>query len=110
MDANILIFERMKEELRAGRALNSAVEVGFSRAFTSIRDSNVASLLMSAVLYFFGSGTIKGFAVVLALGVAVSLFSAITVTRTFMRLTARTRLGHHLTWWGIRKSEVRDAA
>jgi preprotein translocase subunit SecD len=110
VDANILIFERMKEELRNGRPLNSAVEVGFSRAFTSIRDSNVASLLMSGVLYVFGSGTIRGFAVVLALGVLVSLFSAITVTRTLMRLTARTRLGKHLTWWGIRKSEERHAA
>ncbi|MSU75921.1 protein translocase subunit SecD [Patescibacteria group bacterium] len=110
VDANILIFERMKEELRSGRPINSAVEVGFSRAFTSIRDSNVASLLMSLVLYTFGSGTIRGFAVVLALGVAVSFFSAITVTRTFVRLTARTRLGKHLTWWGLRKDEVSDAA
>lgn len=110
VDANILIFERMKEELRDGRSLSSSLEVGFSRAFTSIRDSNVASLLMSGVLYVFGSGTIRGFAVVLALGVIVSLFSAITVTRTLMRLTARTRLGNHLSWWGIRKSEERHAA
>ena len=110
VDANILIFERMKEELRAGKSLTTSVEVGFARAFTSIRDSNTASLLMSAVLYVFGSGTIRGFAVVLALGVLVSLFSAITVTRTLMRLTARTRLGHNLRWWGLRKSEVSDAA
>lgn len=110
VDANILIFERMKEELRNGRTLSSAVEIGFSRAFTSIRDSNAASLLMSGVLYVFGSGTIRGFAVVLALGVLVSLFSAITVTRTLMRLTARTRLGNRLSWWGIRKSEERRAA
>lgn len=110
VDANILIFERLKEELRDGRPLNAAAEVGFGRAFTSIRDSNVASLLMSGVLYVFGSGTIRGFAVVLALGVAVSLFSAITVTRTLIRLTARTRLGNHLRWWGLRKSEERHAA
>lgn len=109
VDANILIFERMKEELRDGRPLNAAVEVGFARAFTSIRDSNVASLLMSGVLYVFGSGTIRGFAVVLALGVLVSLFSAITVTRTLMRLTARTRLGNRLSLWGIRKSEEHHA-
>lgn len=105
VDANILIFERMKEELRGGRDLGPAIEVGFARAFTSIRDSNAASLLMSGVLYAFGSGTIRGFAVVLALGVAVSLFSAITVTRTLMRLVGRTRLGDHLGWWGLRKSE-----
>lgn len=110
VDANILIFERMKEELRRGRQLPSAVEIGFSRAFTSIRDSNVASLLMAGVLYAFGSGTIKGFALVLALGVAVSLFSAITVSRTFMRFVARTRLGNKLTLWGLRKEEAKRAA
>lgn len=113
VDANILIFERMKEELRAGRGLPPAIEVGFSRAFLSIRDSNVASLLMAGVLYTFGSGTVRGFAVTLALGVIVSLFTAITVSRTFLRLTARTRFGRHLTWWGLRRKEaveVTDAA
>lgn len=110
IDANVLIFERIKEELRAGKSLTTAIETGFSRAFTSIRDSNTASLLMSAVLYVFGSGTIRGFAVVLALGVLVSLFSAITVTRTFMRVAARTRLGSKLTWWGLRKSEADHVA
>lgn len=110
VDANILIFERMKEELREGRPLTGAIETGFGRAFTSIRDSNAASLLMSAVLYSFGSGTIKGFALVLALGVLVSLFSAITVTRTFMRITARGRLGKRLTLWGLRQKEIDHVA
>ena len=105
VDANILIFERLKEELRAGKALSTAIETGFARAFTSIRDSNTASLLMCAVLYMFGSGTIKGFALVLAIGVLVSLFSAITVTRTFVRVTGRTRLGNNLRLWGLRKGE-----
>ncbi len=109
VDANILIFERMKEELRAGRSLPQAAEAGFTRAFTSIRDSNVASLLLAGVLYTFGSGTIKGFAIVLTLGVLVSLFSAITVTRTFVRLTARTRLGKRLRLWGLRRSEIAHA-
>ncbi|MEX2043424.1 MAG: protein translocase subunit SecD [Patescibacteria group bacterium] len=99
VDANILIFERMREELRDGRSLPTALEVGFSRAFTSIRDSNAASLLMSVVLYAFGSGTIRGFAVVLALGVIVSLFSAITVTRTLMRLAVRTGLAEKRGLW-----------
>ncbi|HEY8109043.1 MAG TPA: protein translocase subunit SecD [Patescibacteria group bacterium] len=107
VDANILIFERMREELRDGRSLPTALEVGFSRAFTSIRDSNAASLLMSAVLYAFGSGTIRGFAIVLALGVAVSLFSAITVTRTLMRLTVRTRLAERPRLWDAPKGGKR---
>jgi preprotein translocase subunit SecD len=110
VDANILIFERMKEELREGRPLGNAIEVGFARAFTSIRDSNMASLLMSAVLWVFGSGTIKGFALVLALGVGVSIFSAITVSRTFIRLVARTRLGKNLRLWGLSKQEAQNVA
>jgi preprotein translocase subunit SecD len=85
VDANILIFERMKEELRKGKPHNVALELGFSRAWDSIRDSNVASLITSAVLYFNGTGPVRGFALTLAVGVLVSLFSAITVTRTLLR-------------------------
>jgi protein-export membrane protein SecD len=90
VDANILVFERMKEELRAGRNLNSAVEAGFSRAWTSIRDSNISTLITCAILFYFGStfgaGAVRGFAITLALGVLINIFTAITVTRTFMRL------------------------
>ncbi len=86
VDANILIFERVKEEIRAGRARDLALELGFSRAWLSIRDSNIASLITSAVLYYFGTGIVKGFAVTLALGVLVSMFSAITVTRTLVNV------------------------
>jgi protein-export membrane protein SecD len=90
VDANILVFERMKEELRAGRSLNSALEAGFSRAWTSIRDSNISTLITCAILFFFGStfgaGAVRGFAITLALGVIINMFTAITVTRTFMRL------------------------
>ncbi len=86
VDANILIFERMKEELRAGKSHETAIELGFSRAWTSIRDSNVSTLITSFVLYEFGTGIVRGFALVLALGVLVSMFSAIVVTRTFLRL------------------------
>jgi protein-export membrane protein SecD len=89
VDANILVFERMKEELRAGRSLRTAMEAGFSRAWTSIRDSNLSTLITCAILYWFGSNfgasIVKGFAITLALGVAVNLFTAITVTRTFIR-------------------------
>ncbi len=85
VDANILIFERMKEEIRKGKQKHTALELGFSRAWDSIRDSNVASLITSLVLYLNGSGPVKGFALTLAVGVIVSMFSAITVTRTFLR-------------------------
>jgi len=90
VDANILIFERMKEELRAGKSLNMAVRAGFSRAWTSIRDSNLSTLLTCVILFWFGSNLgasmVKGFAVTLFLGVVVSMFTAVTVTRTFIRL------------------------
>ena len=88
VDANILVFERMKEELRAGRKLAPAIEAGFSRAWTSIRDSNISTLITCAILFYFGSafgaGSVKGFAMTLALGVIINLFTAITVTRTLM--------------------------
>ena len=86
VDANILIFERMKEEKRLGKSREAAIEIGFSRAWTSIRDSNISTLITSAVLYKFGSGIVRGFALVLAIGVIVSMFSAIIVTRTFLRI------------------------
>ncbi len=89
VDANILIFERMKEEKRLGKPREAAIEIGFSRAWTSIRDSNVSTLITSAVLYKFGSGIVRGFALVLAIGVLVSMFSAIIVTRTFLRIVYR---------------------
>lgn len=86
VDANILIFERMKEERRAGRSWHEALELGFLRAWTSIRDSNISSLITCFVLYQFGTGSIKGFALTLAIGVLVSMFSAIVVTRTLLRV------------------------
>ncbi len=96
VDANILIFERMKEELRRGRPLSSAIDIGFTRAWSSIRDSNVSTLITCAILYWFGdqfgATVIKGFALTLALGVLVSMFSAITVTRTFLRMVLGTPL------------------
>ncbi len=84
VDANILIFERTKEELKAGKNLYLAIEAGFSRAFSSIFDSNVNSLIACGVLIIFGTSIVKGFAVTLAIGVAVSMFSAITATRVLL--------------------------
>lgn len=86
VDANILIFERTKEELRDGRSLLAAIEAGFKRAWPSIRDANFSTLITCFILWYFGTGTIKGFSLTLAIGVLVSMFSAITITRTFLRL------------------------
>ncbi|MBT7929685.1 SecD/SecF family protein translocase subunit, partial [Candidatus Peregrinibacteria bacterium] len=85
VDANVLIFERLKEELQDGKSLKSAVEEGFLRAWTSIRDGNVSTLITCVLLMFFGSSFVKGFAITLGIGVLLSLFSAITVTRMMLR-------------------------
>ena len=84
VDANILIFERLKEELRSGRTVSDAVAAGFSRAWSSIRDSNVSSIISAIILFWFGTSLIKGFALVLGLGVLVSMFSAIMISRIFL--------------------------
>jgi protein-export membrane protein SecD len=81
VDANVIIFERIKEELLAGRTLKLAVNNGFSRAFSAIIDSNITTLIACAVLYWLGTGPIKGFAQTLALGIIVSMFTALIVTR-----------------------------
>lgn len=84
VDANVLIFERMKEELRAGKKLEDAIHEGFHRAWLSIRDSNISSIITAVVLFWLGTSAVKGFALTLGLGVVVSMFTAITVTRTFL--------------------------
>lgn len=85
VDANVLIFERIKEELRSGRTVVDAIHFGFDRAWLSIRDSNTSSLLVALILFWFGTSLIKGFALTLGFGVAVSMFSAITLTRIFLK-------------------------
>lgn len=97
VDANILIFERTKEELGSGKSIGPALEEGFKRAWSSIRDSNISSLITAAILYYGTSGLVRGFAVTLALGIIVSLFTAITVSRTFLRLMVGTRFEKFLT-------------
>ncbi len=86
VDANILIFERLKEEIRAGRSVYDAVEQGFDKAWFSIRDANTSTLITAVILFTFGTSLIKGFALTLGIGVTISLFSAITVTRAFLRV------------------------
>ena len=97
VDANILIFERMKEELRYGRTVPTAINIGFSRAWTAIRDSNISTLITCGVLFWFadtlGASIVKGFAITLALGVLISMFSAITITKTILQIIGMSLLG-----------------
>jgi len=105
VDANILIFERMKEELKKGKNLQSAVSEGFSRAWLSIRDSNISSLITAGILFWMGTSMIKGFALTLGVGILISMFSAITVSRTFLLaigLNGESRIGKFLFGSGIR--------
>jgi preprotein translocase subunit SecD len=106
VDANVLIFERMKEELRAGKALREAVETGFSRAWLSIRDSNISTLITCGILIWFGgtfgANIVKGFAITLAVGVLVSMFTAILVTRNLLHLVLdRVDFSERHSWFGI---------
>ena len=106
VDANILIFERLKEELRAGRNLRQAIDLGWSRAWPSIRDSNTSTLITCVILYVFGNtfgaSMVKGFSITLALGVLMSLFTAIIVTRTFLHtLLDNMKLTEHPRWFGL---------
>ncbi len=108
VDANILIFERLKEELKAGKNIHAAVDTGFSRAFSAILDSNVTTWIVCAILIWLGAPIIKGFAITLAIGVAVSMFTAITVTRTLLHLVmdmpwARNErlYGLNVSWIGL---------
>jgi preprotein translocase subunit SecD len=106
LDANILVFERLKEELRGGRALKQAFDLAWSRAWPSIRDSNVAALITSAILFWFGSSfgatVVKGFSLTLAIGVVISLFSALFITRTLLALALDQFKPRNLErWFGI---------
>jgi preprotein translocase subunit SecD len=106
VDANVLIFERLKEELRGGRNLRQAIDLAWSRAWPSIRDSNTSTLITCLILFMFGNtfgaSMVKGFSITLALGVGVSLFTAIIVTRTFLHtLLDRVKLAEHPRWFGL---------
>lgn len=109
VDANILIFERTKEELRAGRTLFTAINAGFDRAFTSIFDSNMSTIITCVILYMLGTSVVKGFALTLALGVMVSMFSAITITKNFMHLIFGTGELKYPQLFGLRKNEIGKA-
>lgn len=115
VDANVLIIERIKEELRGGRTLGAAVETGFGRAWPAIRDSNISTFLICAVLYWFAgsiaeSPAVMGFAVTLFLGVAMSMFTAIVVSRAFLRLATRSRFAARPGWFGVKPRDVHQPA
>jgi len=105
VDANILIFERSKEELRLGKSLPQAIEAGFARAWNSILDSNVSSLITATILYLFGSSVIQGFALVLIIGVLASMFTAITVTRSILRIVVRQDWARKAWLYGVTDAE-----
>jgi preprotein translocase subunit SecD len=105
VDANILIFERTKEELRAGKTLTAAIEAGFDRAWNSILDSNVSTLMTAGILWYFGSSVVKGFALVLIIGVLVSMFTAITLSRMMLRWVVRQPWARKARYFGVAEDE-----
>lgn len=106
VDANILIFERTKEEIRKGRSISSALTEGFRRAWTSIRDGNLSTIITSLILIMFGTGFVKGFAIILILGVLVSMFTAVTISRTMLNFIIRQWAEKHL--WIIGASRKKN--
>lgn len=103
VDANVLIFERFREESRKGKPLLPAIDDGFKGAWTSIRDSNISTLITCIILYWFGTSIIKGFALTLGIGVLISMISAITITQTFLKLSVTNYIRQHPWWFGLKK-------
>jgi preprotein translocase subunit SecD len=110
VDANILIFERTKEELRSGKTLVSAIEAGFNRAWNSIFDSNMSSIITATILFYFGSATIRGFALVLIIGVLLSMFTAVTLSRMMLRFVVRQPWARKASYFGVSEDEFILAA
>ena len=108
VDANVLIFERFKEEIQKGKTLRSAMEAGFDKAFLTIFDSNLTTVMAAVVLFYLGTGPIRGFAVTLALGVALSMLSAITITRYLLRFLIASNLAKHPSFYGLISNKKED--
>jgi preprotein translocase subunit SecD len=105
VDANVIIYERIKEEMRSGKTTAASIDLGFKRAFNAIFDSNITTVIVAVVLFFLGSGAIKGFGITLFLGVVVSFFTAITVSRILIKSTLE--LGLKTTWWyGVKQIAI----
>jgi preprotein translocase subunit SecD len=110
VDANILIFERTKEELRAGKPLNAAIEAGFNRAWNSIFDANVSGLMTAFILWYFGSSVVRGFALVLILGIITSMFTAITLSRMLLRWAVKQPWARKASFYGVKEEDFLLAA
>ena len=110
VDANVLIFERFKEETKKGKTLRSAMDSGFSRAIITILDSNITTLMAAAVLFYLGTGPIKGFAVTLALGTLLSIFTAVTVTKFLMRFLVYSNITKSYFLFGAKAPEAKEVA
>jgi len=102
VDANVIIFERIKEELALGKTIKTSVDSGFNRAFIAIIDSNITTIIAAVVLYIFGTGTIQGFAVTLAIGTIVSMFTAIFITKYLLKLVVTLKI-KNLFWYGLKR-------
>ncbi|MFA6321964.1 MAG: protein translocase subunit SecD [Candidatus Buchananbacteria bacterium] len=108
VDANVLIFERFKEEIRWGKPFSLAIDEGFKRAWSSIFDGHVSTLISCAILMWFTTSMVKGFAITLAIGTLMSLFSAVVVTRLIVKFITRIKFFNHLWLYGVRKKQVKN--
>jgi preprotein translocase subunit SecD len=110
VDGNVLIFEHFKEEVLHGKGLRNAMESGFSRALVTILDSNITTLIACAVLFYLGTGPIRGFAVTLALGVLLSMFSAVTVTKFLLTFLINANFTKSPTVFGISAPKAKEVS
>jgi len=108
VDANVIIFARMKEELSLGKTVKTAVDSGFNRAFIAILDANVTTMIAAVVLYYFGTGPIQGFAITLAIGTLVSMFTAIVITKFLLRQLVGLKI-KNMSLFGVKKRGIENA-
>lgn len=106
VDSNVIIFERIKEEIERGRSLNAAIDVGFSKALSSIIDANITTIIAGLVLFFLGSGTIKGFSLTLMLGVVVSMITAVFITKKLMLVMSSITGTKCVKWYGVKEEDI----
>jgi preprotein translocase subunit SecD len=103
VDANVLIFERIKEELKTGKSIKSSVNAGFHRALSSILDANITTIIAGIVLYSVGTGSVKGFALTLMIGILISIFTALTITRFLMKLVINMGVLNKASYFGVKR-------
>jgi len=103
VDANVLIFERIKEELKKGKSVKSSIDAGFNRAMSSIIDSNITTIIAAIALFSIGTGGVKGFALTLTIGVVISMFTAITVTKTLINMAYNAGFLNKTSYFGVKR-------